>query len=411
MDWIILAVFCAVYVGMFFGELPGLALDRTGVALLGAIVLVATGRVSPREAWLSIDVATIGLLLGLMILSAQFRLGGFYTWFTRRLAEIDGSPRQLLALVIAGAAVLSALLANDIVCLAMSPILAEACARRRLNPVPFLLGLAAASNIGSAATLIGNPQNMLIGQTLQLSFAVYFAQAIVPTLVGLVVTWAILCWQVGGKWECDVPVPEVHAVPLNRWQTTKGIVILAAVVVLMLAGSVPREVVALGAAGLILTSRRMASSRYLGLVDWNLLVLFCGLFVVNEALQRTGVLPQILSHCREAGLDVTRPLWLFVLAAVLSNLISNVPATMLLLPAATHPLGGLVLALASTLAGNLILVGSIANMIVVDQAARLGIRIDWQAHARVGVPVTLATLLIAAIWLYVLAQWPGVAAG
>ena len=157
--------------------------------------------------------------------------------------------------------------------------------------------------------------------------------------------------------------------------------------------------VALAAAGLLLTSRRMASRDVLGLVDWQLLVLFLGLFVVNAAFADVGLLAAALSGLAARGIDATHPAWLFTLSAGLSNLVSNVPAVLLLLPAAEHRLAGPVLALSSTLAGNLLVVGSIANIIVIDQARRLGVHIGWRTHARVGVPITLATLALAAVWL------------
>src|SRR2546430_689525 len=177
---------------MVLGEIPGLALDRTGVALLGAIALLATEQVSPEAAWGAVDVSTIMLLFGLMVVSAQFRLGGFYTYLTRRLSAVQVAPDVLLAFLVGVAGILSALLANDIVCLAMAPVLVEGCARRRLDPVPFLLALACAANVGSAATLIGNPQNILIGQTLHLSFAGYLLDAGVPTALGLIVVWEVI---------------------------------------------------------------------------------------------------------------------------------------------------------------------------------------------------------------------------
>jgi Na+/H+ antiporter NhaD/arsenite permease-like protein len=161
---------------------------------------------------------------------------------------------------------------------------------------------------------------------------------------------------------------------------------------------------ALAAGGLLLASRRTQSGAILGLVDWHLLVLFAGLFVVNHAVAGTGLLAGVLTQANAANIPLQQPAWLFGLTVLLSNLVSNVPAVMLLLPAATHPMGGPVLALASTLAGNLFIVGSIANIIVVDQAARLGIPISWKRHALVGIPVTLITLAIAAAWLYLLAQ-------
>jgi hypothetical protein len=173
MDPVVALVFGLVYLGMLLGEIPGLTLERSGVALLGAIALLAAGRLTPEEAWGAVDVPTIGLLFGLMVVSAQFRLGGFYSKVTRLMAAANVGPAGLLAALIAVAGGLSALLANDVVCLAMASVLIEACGRRGLNPLPFLLALACASNAGSAATLIGNPQNMLIGQRLNLSFREY----------------------------------------------------------------------------------------------------------------------------------------------------------------------------------------------------------------------------------------------
>ncbi|NWG00402.1 MAG: anion transporter [Thermoanaerobaculaceae bacterium] len=396
---IVLTVFLLVYGGMVLGELPGLALDRTGIALLGALALIATGTVTPAAAWQAVDVPTLGLLFGLMVVSAQLRLGGAYAALTRRLAAFDASPRHLLALLIAVTAVLSALLANDIVVLAMTPVLVEGCARRGLDPVPFLLGLACAANVGSAATLIGNPQNMLIGQKLGMSFGRYLLVAAPPVVLGCLAVWLVICRRGAGRWLRHTPIPRVETPPFDRWQTVKGAAVLLALVAFFLASSVPREVVALTAAGLLLTSRRMASRHILAMVDWHLLVLFVGLFVVNHAFAAYGHLGRLTAGLEAFGLPLQRPPLLFAVTVVLSNLVSNVPAVMLLLPSATHPQAGTILALASTLAGNLFLVGSIANLIVVDQAAALEVSISWRDHARIGVPVTLATLAIAAGWL------------
>jgi Na+/H+ antiporter NhaD/arsenite permease-like protein len=211
--------------------------------------------------------------------------------------------------------------------------------------------------------------------------------------------WGLVHLSVRGRWASATPVPAVEAPELDRWQTAKGLFILAALVLGFLFTPVPREVLALGAAALLLTSRRMASRDLIGLVDWHLLVLFVGLFVVNHAVAEAGLATQANAGLRAAGVDLGDLRWLFPATAVLSNLVSNVPAVMLLLPHASHPLAGPILALSSTLAGNLLIVGSLANIIVVDQAAALGVRIGWREHARVGVPVTLATLAVAAAWL------------
>ena len=405
MDTTVLVIFAFVYIGMVLGEIPGLALDRTGVALLGAIALLATEQITPAEAWEAVDVPTIMLLFGLMVVSAQFRLGGFYTYLTRRLAAVRVPPDMLLALLVAVAGVLSALLANDIVCLAMAPVLVEGCARRGLDPVPFLLALACAANVGSAATLIGNPQNMLIGQKLHLSFAGYLLDAGLPTVLGLGAVWWVIRRRVQGQWHKPTPLPQITAPAFNLWQTGKGLFVIVILVLVFLVTPWPHDVVALTAAGVLLTSRRLASRDILGLVDWQLLVLFVGLFVVNHALAASGMLARLAAFVEAGGIHLRQPAWLFTVTVVLSNVISNVPAVMLLLPMASHPSAGPVLALASTLAGNLFLVGSIANIIVVEQAAKLDVRITWREHARVGLPVTLLTLILAAGWLWLRALW------
>jgi Na+/H+ antiporter NhaD/arsenite permease-like protein len=402
-DSLVLGVFAFVYFGMFLGRIPGLALDRTGVALLGAIVLLATRRISESAAVSAVDFPTLALLLGMMVVSAQLRLGGFYTFVTRAIASARVSPPVLVAALVLTSAALSALLANDIICFAMSPIVVESCARRRLQPVPLLLALACAANVGSAATLIGNPQNMLIGQVLHLGFGQHLAAAAVPTVLGLVVVWAVVVSAYRGRWHLDGPDAagiRIEAPEFNLWQSGKGLVVLLLIVVAFVFTSQPHELAPLAGAGVLLFSQKMSSRRMLGLVDWHLLVLFAGLFVVNGALSQTGAPQAAVDELRRHGVDLTRSGPLFLVTVALSNVVSNVPAVMLLLPTARGAIaGGATLSLASTLAGNLLLAGSIANLIVADQAAQLGVKIDWRAHARIGVPVTLGTLGLAWAWL------------
>ncbi|MDX9755722.1 MAG: anion transporter [bacterium] len=400
MQLAVILIFLFVYLGMFLGEIPGLALDRTGIALVGAILVMMTGVLEPMQAWDAVDVPTIALLFGLMVVSSQFRLGGFYSAVTLRLSEWDLSPARFLFWLMAVSGILSAILANDIVCLAMTPILIEGCLKRGLNPIPFAIGLACSANVGSAATLIGNPQNMLIGQKLQVSFSGYLLDSLVPVLLGMVASWGLLCRLYHHRWHTNLPPRTTPHQPFNAWQSSKGFVVVMVLLLIFLFTSLPRELAALAAAGVLLMSRRMASREMLGLVDWQVLVLFIGLFVVNHALESSGVLGGVIQGMQGAGIDPTHPGLLFGLSVILSNLVSNVPAVMLLLPVATHPLAAAVLALSSTLAGNLIIVGSIANIIVVDKAAEFGITISWREHAHAGVPITGITLLIAGGWLW-----------
>lgn len=400
----VLAVFVLVYLGMILGRLPGLAINRSGVALLGAVALLAGGVLTSRQAWASIDMPTMSLLFGLMLVSAQLRLGGFYTLLAKRIAQAKLSPSALLFLVMLAGAALSSLLVNDIVCLAMTPILAEGCLKRGLNPIPFLLGLACAANIGSAATLIGNPQNMLIGQVGALPFKAYMLDALPPVCLGLVAAWGIIVVLSRTDWILVRQVAPVPAAAFRPWPSTKGCLLMLMALLGFLFSEIPREVVALCAGGFVLLSRRTESRMVFGLVDWQLLLLFMGLFVVNNALVQVGLLERMFEFIRGLGIPPEHPAWLFVLTAVLSNLISNVPAVMLLLPVSPTPQDRLLLALVSTLAGNLFLLGSIANLIVAEQAARLGIFITWRKHLRLGLPVTLATFGIAALWLWL--RWP-----
>src|SRR6185295_16238565 len=210
----------------------------------------------------------------------------------------------------------------------------------------------------------------------------------------------LIAWRSRGRWTLaseeaatDAVPPHVEPAPrIDGWQTAKGLSVAAVVFAMFLFAPVPREVVALTAAGVLMMSRRLHSRKMLGLVDWQLLVLFIGLFVVNHGLEKTGLIHQFVGRMAALGVDLHEPLPLFVASFALSNIVSNVPAVMLLLPVATHELAGPLLALASTLAGNLLIVGSIANIIVVDAAQRRGLTIDWKRHARIGIPVTLATM-------------------
>jgi Na+/H+ antiporter NhaD/arsenite permease-like protein len=403
----ILIVFALVYLGMILGGLPFLQLDRTGIALLGAIALIATESVSLEEAGRAIHKPTLILLFSFMVVSAQLRLGGFYTLATEKLGALRIGPPRLLAALIALAAGLSAVFSNDVVCLSVAPVLIEACLNRRLDPMPFLLALACAANIGSAATLIGNPQNMLIGGTLGMSFAGYLQDAAMPVLAGLVVTWLLIARMWRGRWDSERGGDasghdrrQEARIRFDPWQAAKGLTVAAGLFAAFLCSDWPREILALSGAGILLLSRKLHSRHMLGLVDWQVLLLFIGLFIVNHALEKTGLPQRAVADLAAAGLDLQSPAPLYGITFLLSNLVSNVPAVMLLLPTATHPDAGVVLAISSTLAGNLFIVGSIANIIVVDAAARRHIAIDWKRHARVGVPVTLITLGLAALYLW-----------
>ena len=401
---IVAAIFVLTYVGIALGYIPGLALDRTGIALLGAIAMVAVNAFNADQAWQTINVPTVLLLYALMVVSAQFKLSGFYTRIALGINRFIGSPRVFLGALMAVAAVLSALLANDIVCLAFTPVLCLSLLDAGLDPAPFLLGLACASNIGSAATIIGNPQNMLIGQVARLQFAKFLLWCAPPSAVSLLGCYfIILLVYRGGRFRRGSKSGRVlghHEWPeYDRHQTTKGLLIVAAMAAMFFT-PVPRELSAAVAAGVLLASRRISTRSILGLVDWHLITLFCALFVVVGALTKYGLPGQAAAWLQSRGIDINKPLALSGITLVLSNVVSNVPAVMLLLK---HMDLGItrnlyILALVSTYAGNLTIVGSIANLITVEQARGFGVKIGFRQHALVGVPAAVFSMLAVLGW-------------
>ncbi|MGE5547199.1 MAG: anion transporter [Solirubrobacterales bacterium] len=401
-------VFLAVYVGMALGRVPGLKIDRTGIALLGVVVLLASGKVGVAGIGGAIDVPTLLLLFALMIVSAQFQAAGVYRAVAARLAAAEGSGHRLLLLTVVVAGLLSAVLANDIVVFAMTPIIAEGIRDRGLDPRPYLLGLAGAANAGSAMTVIGNPQNILIGQIGGLDFWRFLLACGIPGAIGLAIVYATvrLVWR---RHLAERPQAQ-PAQPLpapNRWQTTKGIIAVLALLALF-ATPLPREVGALVIAAGLLLSRRLASRDMIGAVDWHLLVLFACLFVVTDAFSATGMAAQVLDALDRADLSPARLAVMAPLMLAASNTIGNVPATMLILSVWPTPGDGALygLAVLSTLAGNLLIVGSLANIIVAERAASVGVRLSFADFARAGVPMTLASMAVAVGWL-ALGGWMG----
>jgi Na+/H+ antiporter NhaD/arsenite permease-like protein len=315
-------------------------------------------------------------------------------------------PRLFLMIMMGLSALLSAILANDIVCLAFTPVLAMTLYSANMNPVPYLLGLAVASNIGSAATIIGNPQNMLIGQTGNLHFGQFLIWCAPPSLISLIAAYFFISRIYKNRLMDPGRVEELPKEKpwpdFNQWQSAKGLAATGALMILFFT-SIPREFSAIAVAGLLLCSRKMRSRSILELVDWHLITLFCALFVVIHGIGLYHIPETIMGFLARQGIDMRNLFMLTGISTVMSNLVSNVPATLLLiqfLEPANH-VQWYVLALSSTYAGNLIIIGSIANLIVIEQARFFGIRISFKEHARTGIPVTIFSLLILTGWIYV----------
>jgi Na+/H+ antiporter NhaD/arsenite permease-like protein len=408
---VILLVFLLVYVALAFGHLPGFKVDRTGAAVVGALAMVSFGKIGPQAAWQAIDYRTVGLLFGLMVVSAAFIVSGFYAWTAGRVATLDVRPPALLAILVIVGGLLSSILTNDVVVVAMTPLLVSITLSRGLNPIPFLLAFCFAANTGSAGTIIGSPQNMIAAQGLGLSFTGFIRVAALPALASLPIVWAIVALLYRNNWHLKAPrapTPVTTATPVavDHWETGKAALVTIAVIVAFVVSDWPRELIALMAAGFLLINRRIASTDMMKHVDGNLLLLLMGLFVVNAALADTQMPQRLLADMRATGIDLHEPLTLFLVISVLSNVVGNNPAVMLLAPylgtATDADALGAALALGTGFSSNLIIFGSLAGIIVVEEAARRGVTISFGEFARAGVPVALACMAVAAAWIAVL---------
>lgn len=415
--WLTAILFVLTYLGLVLGEVPKLRMDRAGIAFAGAALMLCTGALTLARAASpeSIDYETLGLLFGMMIVVGFLRLSGCLARLTHWSLDRIHSPHALLALVILLAGVLSAFLVNDIVCLALTSLVLHLAKRLRFDPVPHLIGLATGANIGSTATITGNPQNMIIGVQSRIPYVTFAAHLMPVALAGLAIDFLVVSLiyrsaLAAGQSETDAAGGESASSPFTagalrgrilvrlQWKSA-AVAILT--VVLFFAG-LPMAVVAIGAAAFLLLGR-LKPERIYREVDWSLLLMFTGLFVVVYAFQI-----HVVSRWNLAGWNflLRHPVGLLSLAAAgLSNLVSNVPAVLLFrpvmhaVPAAARPSAWLALAMSSTLAGNLTIPGSVANLIVIEKAKREGTVISFWEYCKVGVPVTILTLGIGIAWL------------
>jgi Na+/H+ antiporter NhaD/arsenite permease-like protein len=421
-------VFVLTYVGMAMGRVPGLRIDRAGIAFAGATGMLVCGVVSFEQAigQNSVDYKTLALLLGMMVVIAFLRLSRVFEQLTQWTLRRIRTPWGLLAVTISLSGVLSAFLINDIVCLSMTPLVLRLARRMGFDPVPHLIGLATAANIGSMGTITGNPQNIYIGSHSGIPYLRFALRLLPVAALGLVVNFLVVAIvyrrNLQGPSDLDYDPPGRRAVVsqsdasdsqnskasmtavghAHRWLRCKSITVALATIVLFFTG-LPLELIALGAASLLLLLGQVRSEKVYRHVDWSLLVMFTGLFIVVHAFQ-----VHVVSHWR-----IERWTWLLhrpvdllsAVSALLSNVVSNVPAVLLLnplvhaMPPARQETAWLALAMSSTLAGNLTVLGSVANLIVVENAQREGITVSFRQYCLVGVPLTIITLVLGIIWL------------
>jgi Na+/H+ antiporter NhaD/arsenite permease-like protein len=394
-------IFAASYLALAIGKVPGLSIDRAGVALVGAGLMVGCGALSLEDAYKAIDLDTITLLLGMMIVVASLRLSGFFAIATTWVVEHARRPMILLCAVTATSGIFSAFLVNDAICLVLAPLVLELTLRMGRKPMPYLLAVAMASNVGSTATITGNPQNIMIGSFSHIPYT-KFAMALGPiALVGLVITVGLVALfhrkEFAGGGHLTAVKPHIR---VNRVLVARALLATAVMVALFFAGQPPAKA-AIIIGGLLLLTRRVKSERVYAEIDWSLLLMFVGLFIIVAGAQRALLTPDLVAAVGRLHLDQV-PI-LSAVTAVLSNLVSNVPAVLVMQPfvasLADHDTAWLTVAMASTLAGNFSILGSIANLIVVQKAAARGIEISFWDYFRIGAPLTVITLVIGTLWL------------
>lgn len=343
----------------------------------------------------------------------MLRLSGFFERLAGLVLRRIATPKGLLAVTIGLSGVLSAFLINDVVCVALAPLVLHLARRMKFDPLPHLIGLATAANVGSTGTITGNPQNIYIGVHSGIAYLRFAVRLLPVAMLGLGLTYLVVRLayrdRLAASKEQDsrdkdqtpADADQLPRSPAHARLQVKAVAVAVTAVALFFTG-LPLELVALGAAAVVLLDRIRPEKLY-HQVDWSLLVMFTGLFIVVHAFQTNVV----------SGWQIESWQWLLsrpvvvlsVVSAGLSNLVSNVPAVLLLepvaqaVPVATRETAWLALAMSSTLAGNLTVLGSVANLIVVENARRQNVAISFWEYSKVGIPLTVLTLILGIAWL------------
>ncbi len=401
------AIFGITYVLISGRQMKILPLNRPAAALLGAVLMVSTGVMTPQRAYGAVNYDTLVLLLGMMLISAYLYLAHFFEWAADVILKYSHTPGRLLLYLTLTSGILSALLVNDTICLMLTPLVVAVIKRGKLPLLPFLIALATSANIGSVATLVGNPQNMIIGHFSHIPFS-EFARSLAPAaIIGLAINFGILRFGFRSVLRAAVIIRKPDVVlKLDRGLFVLVCIVFVSIFVCFFAG-LNLAWTALAGAALVMVLGRRDTHEVLKLVDWHLLVFFAGLFVVVEGLSDTGLPDAIYRNLQPMfGAQAAAQTWNLTWFSIAgSNIFSNVPFVLVAgkwIPHFADPvLMWKVLALATTFAGNLTIIGSVANMIVVE-SAREHLEIGFWDYARVGIPITALTTAAGILVLLVL---------
>ena len=400
-------ILTVTYIGVAFTRLPKVNVDRPSAAFIGGVLMILFGVLTFNEAITAIDFNTISLLLGMMILVSALKIVGFFDLLVKKSLTLATTPRRLLILVIVATAVSSAFLVNDAVVLLFTPIVIQVCRARQVNPVPYLIAEAMASNIGSTTTIVGNPQNMLIGITSGISFLRFFLYLLPVSVISIIVLIFVMYFFYSKLFKQgfgNIPDNQSEEQTYDIGKIRRLVPILVLVVIAFFLSSLFKleiPLIALTCAALVLIVCQVKPSSIIREVDWVLLLFFTGLFVVIEGAHKAGVLDVFIEMT-----DITPNLAgiasISLISTIISQLVSNVPLTMLLIPILKNIPGDtlwIALAAGATLGGNLTIIGAVANIIVAEGAAREGIHIGFVEFLKVGAIVTAVTVSMAILIL------------
>jgi Na+/H+ antiporter NhaD/arsenite permease-like protein len=386
--------------GIAVGSYPAFRMNRATIALVGAAILIFIGSISLDQAYDSIDLNTILLLFSMMIINGNLRICGFFKLLSSKIISFAKSPNHLLVLIIFSSGLLSAFFLNDTIVIIFTPLVIEVILALKRNPIPYLIGLVASANIGSSATIIGNPQNMIIGVSSGISFSKYALYQTPPALIGLVIVWLVILIIYKKEFrKVRFEKLEIEEVKPYRPLLIKSIISSILMIIAFFLG-VPVTLAAFGGASMLLITRRLKPERVFLEIDWSLLVFFSALFVVTKSIETAGF-GKFLSLTLEPY--ITQGTASFAISsAFLSNIVSNVPAVLLyrpIIPNLINPeQAWLILGMATTFAGNLTLIGSVANLIVAESAKKRFINLSFKEYLKSGLVITFFSLLFGIIW-------------
>jgi Na+/H+ antiporter NhaD/arsenite permease-like protein len=402
MLWVAAAILAVTYIGVAITRLPRVNVDRASAAFTGAVLMVLLGVLSFEAAVEAIDFHIIALLLGMMMLVAALDRAGFITYVATRALAVGTTPVRLLVLVVTATAVLSAFLVNDTVVLLLTPVIIEACRQLRANPVPYLIAEAMSSNIGSTATIVGNPQNILIGVTSGITFTrffLYLAPVAVASCVALVLIMLLRYRRQFFRPFSRQPQLAESFSEVDPYRARwVGFILVPVIIAFFLSSPLGLDVslIALVTGAVVLLLSKVRPSEVIRGVNWVLLLFFVGLFVVIGGAREAGVLDVVLDRITLTP-DAQGIVSLHLASALVSQLVSNVPLTMLIIPLIEGVPGEVLwvsLAAGATLAGNATLIGSVANLIVAEGAAREGVTVSFGEFLKTGLLVTAVTLAL-----------------